>query len=905
MESPDYPAASGLDMSDVQLPMYGAAEQQRSQGLTPSQMSEAEPLDIQLGFSPGAMRTPNNAKAACLDMLLQHLAQLTSSRDSASFALPPDFRVQLQLMEFVAQQGKLLQQVHQRVEEIHEHVHDQLGMQLGVLQSELRQQLSCSISEALAHKASPDSVLSAEAEAACQLGLLRKELREELNCSVQESVAAAMATAEALPRLSYESCRRELSLDCPHPGDLGHPGSLREPGDVARAMDELNHRIDQIMQARSPLADLSPVREDIRGILSNTLEGQNLMQRLEDRLSQKMGQVLDAVNRKAPAALPLAMLPQVPKAPSPATSTHFSPRASPSAGKSEAARDAVRSEVGLLFQAKATPSAKSTYPPPAVRTDLEAAKKEKEKDKEKEKEKDSESVPLKDSAEDDEHIIQEGEDADIDDILGAGTESPKRVLGKKAGTITSFMNPEARENARENLQKALERTMGHEAAENWWLHRMVCSPAFDAFCTLVILTNAFTIGITTQWGIQWAVENVNQGDPPANSVIQMMDRVYIGFYLLELLLKLSVWRADFFFNKETWKWNAFDLVLVLFGIYDFLSEFVDVTGGLSITWLRMMRLLKTMKMLRVVRVMRFFRVLRTMLSNVVASMATLFWSVLMLCIIMYMFGLVFVQGITSYLGTTPLEKVETYEDILSYWSGVGQSTITLYLALTGGADWEQLAAPIKEADIIFYFIFMCYIAFAGFAVLNVVTGMVVDNAMKVSAKDESSVCAELNDLEEVIQFRQILAESNSCDMAGFITLQEFIEQLQTEVGREFMRVLEMDEEACKHVFKMIDIERSLKVDQNELINGCLHGNSNMEVELSNLVLECKKSMHQQAVFMDYMQSRMDEVLQMGGATHSEIPSIQELLRQEHINDGWNRQSSPDAVIDRPRRSSFF
>merc|ERR1719272_1489487 len=106
------------------------------------------------------------------------------------------------------------------------------------------------------------------------------------------------------------------------------------------------------------------------------------------------------------------------------------------------------------------------------------------------------------------------------------------------------------------------------------------------------------------------------------------------------------------------------------------------------------------KMLRVVRVMRFFKVLRMMVASIIGSMSTLFWSILMMAIMMYMFGLCFLQAAASYLQDAAINGLvdeEVDQGIILYLSGCGQAAISLYMAVTGGADWEAIAEPIKRS----------------------------------------------------------------------------------------------------------------------------------------------------------------------------------------------------------------
>merc|ERR1719230_1475474 len=102
-------------------------------------------------------------------------------------------------------------------------------------------------------------------------------------------------------------------------------------------------------------------------------------------------------------------------------------------------------------------------------------------------------------------------------------------------------------------------------------------------------------------------------------------------------------------------------------------------------------------------------------------MATLGWSILMISIMMYMFGLCFLNSVNSYLQDAQRDDIDeqNWMDIEMFWSSVPQAMMTLFWAVTGGADWAPLAEPIKKADGFFYFLFYFYIAFAAIAVLNV------------------------------------------------------------------------------------------------------------------------------------------------------------------------------------------
>merc|ERR1719401_938213 len=174
---------------------------------------------------------------------------------------------------------------------------------------------------------------------------------------------------------------------------------------------------------------------------------------------------------------------------------------------------------------------------------------------------------------------------------------------------------------------------------------------------------------------------------------------------------------------------------------------------------------------------------------------TLLWSIVMISIMMFMFGLCFLNAITIYLNEHQRAEIDdlTFEGIEAYWSSVPQSMATLFWAVTGGADWEPLAQPIRTADGIFYALFFFYIAFAAFAVLNVLTGMFVDAAMKVAQQDEENVVDELVQRDEVEAFRQYCK-----DQGGGCMTCEFADPHNLAFLKvNFVKLLEIDHEELR------------------------------------------------------------------------------------------------------------
>jgi len=406
-----------------------------------------------------------------------------------------------------------------------------------------------------------------------------------------------------------------------------------------------------------------------------------------------------------------------------------------------------------------------------------------------------------------------------------------------------------------------------ELGQDNLLRRAITDPIFEWICACVIITNAVTIGISANLGIIWALENPGKPLTTRVPAIDLMNKVYVTFYTTELILKIIVWRCEFFIGRA-WRWNLFDFLLVLSGLYDLMTELTDLGGGMSMTWLRVLRIVKTLKLLRVIRVMRFFQVLRLMVSAISGSMGILFWSILMISIMMYMFGLCFLNACTAYLNDNDSANVdpEVFEGIEAYYSSVLQSMITLFWAVTGGSDWEVLAAPIRTADPFFYSLFFFYIAFAALAVLNVLTGMFVDTAMKVAQQDQENVAGEMLSLPQVDHFRQFV-EQKDVATPGCISAEMIAKNQEDPIVESFKKVLEISEEDFKRVFTMMDAEKRGLVDLEEFIKGCCHANGGVSgLDVVFMMTQMQHMSRRLDSSVEFMEERLNELLER--STHS-------------------------------------
>jgi hypothetical protein len=165
-------------------------------------------------------------------------------------------------------------------------------------------------------------------------------------------------------------------------------------------------------------------------------------------------------------------------------------------------------------------------------------------------------------------------------------------------------------------------------------------------------------------------------------------------------------------------------------------------------------MVRVSKIARAFRVMNFFTELRALLQAITSSIGTLFWCLLTLGIFCYIFAIILVTAVSVFLAA-PDRDINT-EDLLKYWGSVQNAMLTLYMACTGGEDWGPLAEVLKPIGDIYYVVFLVYIAFVLLAVLNMLTGLFVENALRATERDlegraEREMAKEISAVREFVR----------------------------------------------------------------------------------------------------------------------------------------------------------
>ena len=278
---------------------------------------------------------------------------------------------------------------------------------------------------------------------------------------------------------------------------------------------------------------------------------------------------------------------------------------------------------------------------------------------------------------------------------------------------------------------------------NFALERSIERPWFRSFITGLIIVNALVLGVLTY------------RDRLSHDVVmalEIFDHAVTYIFAMEILLKLAVYRLQFF--KAGWNW--FDFVVV--GI-----SLIPGAGAFSV--LRALRVLRVLRLLHIVPVMR--RITEALLKALPGMGAI----VAVLALVTY---------VAAVMATNMYGNTET-EEVQELFGDLPRSALSLFQVMTmDGWRFEVMQKVIDDGHPMAWLFFMIFIFVASFAILNLFIALVVDSL----AAEQKAVLEEgLEELEEEFEEERVEADDARSEILAVLKqLQQEVADLRAAVG---------------------------------------------------------------------------------------------------------------------------
>jgi hypothetical protein len=215
------------------------------------------------------------------------------------------------------------------------------------------------------------------------------------------------------------------------------------------------------------------------------------------------------------------------------------------------------------------------------------------------------------------------------------------------------------------------------------------------------------------------------------------------------------------------------------------------------------------------------RDMRIMVSMLCSAVVPLTWiSVIMFSVCMT-FAIFFTDGAAGYLRDRYNSNDPVVVDIRTYYGSLPRSVSTLFMSITGGVDWENVARPLADISGWHVMMFYAFIAFSVFAMLNVVSAIFIDTTIQRSKSDREFVIqTEMEGKREFIRTMHLLFVELDHDGSGEISLEELQGHMLVPKVEAYFKHLDLDVSQAKKLFRLMDLDKSGTISREEFIVGC-------------------------------------------------------------------------------------
>jgi len=346
------------------------------------------------------------------------------------------------------------------------------------------------------------------------------------------------------------------------------------------------------------------------------------------------------------------------------------------------------------------------------------------------------------------------------------------------------------------------------------------SPKFELFCGVFIGLNALMIGVEADW----TVKNPGEDLP---TPFEIIDYGFTLIFTLELILRIIAEGRSFLsLSNPNFSWNIFDSFIVLLSILSDALGLLDVwAANISVT--RLMRIMRLTRAVRLVRVLRFCKDLRVMILGIMSSLPSLLWASLLLMVVIFMYGVLTLQVAGDELSERIRQGKDItdphFEAIISYYGGMFLTLYTLFGSISGGLSWIDAARPLVEIHPALGFTNALYVMFVMFCVLNVITGVFVENAFKMNNEDEDRVIMDRIKMQKhwITEVKNLFKKADR-QSDGFLDLKEFEDMLQDVRVQHCLSKLGLDADdvnSAHSLFSLFDFAENGKVSLDDFAEG--------------------------------------------------------------------------------------
>jgi len=479
---------------------------------------------------------------------------------------------------------------------------------------------------------------------------------------------------------------------------------------------------------------------------------------------------------------------------------------------------------------------------------------------------------------------------------------PKKVPGIRAscldeekafakfGTVESFLDIDL-----SYLKGCVSRKRLPKCATNF-AAAIVYNSWFETLISVCILLNAGLIAWSINHSMVLAMDNfhsLQHGQARTTprirkTIVPLVDVGFATIFSIEMVLRFMAQELIYIFGHHA-RWNLLDISLVIIGWIDVGVTLSTSNGSASFSVMRLVRMLRILRSFRVIKVLHMFSEMRVVLLSFFGAIVPMFWTMLGMCVILYIFVSIFVQGAAGFVTEAPYGEPLVESSIRPYFGSFLKTYRTLLMAITGGEDWTKYYDILQKVSPFYALLFVVYIVMMAFGALNIITAIFVERSLSKAREDfELQKVEERSKMESQRKKLVKLFRQFDTEMTGQITKDRWKEMIGSDDMQkvhEYFSMLKIDISKADDVFRLLDVDDSGILELEEFIGGCMHiqGTASF-VDVDMLMTATKTMMKRCACSFDAIKARIHEEHSKSQATLNKVLERIALL-DSRIRDG--------------------
>jgi hypothetical protein len=296
---------------------------------------------------------------------------------------------------------------------------------------------------------------------------------------------------------------------------------------------------------------------------------------------------------------------------------------------------------------------------------------------------------------------------------------------------------------------------------------------------------------------------------------EIMDFFFLALFSLEWCLRVFASRSRYFSpSNDNFGWNLFDTFIIGIQVLESLLRLAfgsSSSSGFNTYLIRKFNIMRLLRLLRTLRRFRSVRQLHMLVYSVWMSLSTFFWSITALALVTFMFAVGFTEVVLNQKLHYDLNDVKTLDQ---YFGSMSRTMLSLAQAVSGGIDWGDLSEALASNEIYMTGVIplIVYVAFATMAMMNIITGIFLETAMKRAEAEREGFASR--------QARLVFDKADD-DQSGNISWPDFEMALADQQMKNFFETIDIDMSEAKTLFELLDVSGDGFVSAEDFITGCL------------------------------------------------------------------------------------